>query len=360
MRSAIRKHVTSFAITTAATALLLAPAAWMPAYAQGSAEIPIIKLRANSSFAAGESLSAPQRFLSEEIEKLSNGRITIENYYGGALFSAGTEPEAMASRVADIATFVTAWHRGTFPVLGDGWCLPFALDNAMMADSHRIPVMGEIIEQELAKTGMVSLLGGPAPQSWHFAKALPNGIVPADMSKVFAGLRVRGYGVYPDVIRAFGGTAVAFPSPEIPVALRTGQMDGFVTSYDTWFNLGVHEDSPFTYHLPDLTCGSQTVISKQTWDEFPPAVQALFTKAAEAATQRSFENAMAEKERILKAAEANPKITVQHLTAAEQEHWVTSIEPFWVEFSARSDAHKRWVDAAREYRAKGYTPSWQR
>lgn len=358
MKRPIRRQFASFAIATAAAGLLLAPSVWMPAEAQ--AEIPRINLRANSSFAAGESLSAPQRFLSEEVEKLSNGRITIENYYGGALFSAGTEPEAMSSGVADIATFVTAWHRGTFPVLGDGWCLPFALDNAMMADAQRIPGMGEIIVEELAKTGMVSLLGGPAPQSWHFTKALPNGIVPKDMSKVFDGLRVRGYGVYPDVIRAFGGSAVAFPSPEIPVALRTGQMDGFVTSYDTWFNLGVHEDSPFTYHIPDLTCGSQTVINKATWDGFPQAVKDLFMKAADAATRRSFENAIAEKEKILKAADENPKITVHHLTAQEQDHWVESIEPFWVEFAGRSDAHKRWVDAARKYRAEGYTPSWDR
>jgi len=356
MRSSIRRPLASFAIATAG--LLLAPAGWTPA--QAAEEIPRINLRANSSFASGESLSAPQRFLAEEVEKLSNGRITIENYYGGALFSAGTEPEAMASGVADIATFVTAWHRGTFPVLGDGWCLPFALDNAMMADAQRIPVMGEIISEELEKTGMISLLGGPAPQSWHFTKPLPHGIVPQDMSKVFEGLRVRGYGVYPDVIRAFGGTAVAFPSPEIPVALRTGQMDGFVTSYDTWFNLGVHEDSPFTYHLPDLTCGSQTVISKAAWDGFPQAVKDLLLEAADRATRRSYENAMAEKKRILEAAESNPKITVRHLSAEEQDYWVRSLEPFWTEFAARSDAHERWVEAARKFRAEGYTPSWER
>jgi TRAP-type C4-dicarboxylate transport system substrate-binding protein len=361
MKLAIPRRFATLGVLTAATTLLLAPVAGLPTGAQASeTEIPRINLRANSSFAQGEALSAPQRFLSEELERLSNGRITVENYYAGALFSAGTEPEAMASGVADIATFVTVWHRGTFPVLGDGWCLPFALDNAMMADAQQIPEMGDILQEDFARLGMIALLGGPAPQSWHFATPLPNGIVPADMTTVFDGLRVRGYGVYPDVIRAFGGTAVAFPSPEIPVALRTGQMDGFVTSYDTWFNLGVHEDSPYTYHVPDLTCGSQVVINQATWDGFSPAVQELFLEAAAIATKRSYDNAMEEKERILKAAEDNPRITVHHLTAEEQDQWIEAIQPFWDEFASRGDAQRRWVEAARKFRAEGYTPSWER
>lgn len=360
----MRPNVTNVLLKTGASALA---ASWLltgGGIGQAAADdIPKIHLTCNTIYAHGTVLSHTVTIFKEEIEKLSNGRITMEAFDSGALFKGGEEPEALGGGITDCGSVTPAYYRGTYPVIADGMYLAFGLSPVMTADITNIPVIAEIVEEELAKTNLVPLFGAPSPQGFYFKEALARGGAPENMKELFKDRKVRGFGPWNDAIRILGGSAVSFPAPEIPIALRQGTMVGLVTANDNWRNLGIFEEVPHGYVFePALEAGHFIAMNKEKFESFSPAVQDLIMQASENATRRYLDAALAETKDVLDAAEANPKISLYVLSGDERQRWIDALEPLWADFAARGPMHQKWIDKLRELQAQGvnYVPSWEK
>jgi len=326
-------------------------------------EIPKLHLTCNTMYAHGTVLSRTVHILKEEIEAKSKGRITVEAFDSGALFKGGEEPEALGGGISDCGSITSAYYRGTYPVMADGMYLPFGLSPTMSSDITNIPVLSEIVAAEFAKTNIVPLFGAPSPQGFYFIKPLADGGAPAQMEQLFKDRKVRGFGPWNDGIRMLGGTAVSFPAPEIPIALRQGTMAGLVTANDNWRNLGIFEDVPFGYVFqPALEAPHIIGMNKKKFDSLPPHVQALIKDAAMSASQRYLKAILDETADVLNAARNNPKITLTVLSGEQRQRWIQALEPLWTGFAARGEMHKKWIDKLRELQAEGdnYVPSWKK
>ncbi|MCG8542993.1 MAG: TRAP transporter substrate-binding protein DctP [Alphaproteobacteria bacterium] len=322
-----------------------------------AADVPRIDLRCNSVFPLASALSLAQIKWGEEVKRLSDGRITTENL-ANALYKGGEAPDALGGGLADCGG-MNMYYRKIFPITSDSGSLPFAWTTEMFADWVNIPFVGEVLIEELAKANIRPLIGTTAAQSFFMVKPLPNGIAPKDMSKTFEGMRVRTWGIYGETVKLLGGTPVAMPAGDVPVALRQGLIDGFVTSWDTWKSLGMQNDSPYAYHLPTMA-GSLFAINKTKWDSFPEDVRKLMLKAAVSVAKEVASEQAAFKEQIIKDAKANPKLHVFEATPDEVKRWRAAVAPIWAEFKSRSPKHKQYLEKMSIYLEEGYTPSWER
>lgn len=320
-------------------------------------ELPSIQLRCNSVFPLASALSWPQIKWGEEIEKLSKGKIKVQNL-SQAIFKNGEEATALGGGLAKCGS-MNMYFKELFPVTSDSASLPFIWTNEMAADWVNMPVAGEMLTKELAASGIVPLVGSPGPQSFFMAKKLPHGIAPQDMTKTFEGLRVRTWGSYTQVVKLLGGTPVAMPASEVPVAIRQGIIDGFVTSWDTWKSLGMQNDAPIAYELP-TGATALFAMNKAAFDAYPKAVQDLMRQAAKNAAEQIARLSTEFNDNIIKEAKANPRLQVITATPEEAARWRKAIAPVWEEYTSRGPEHKRYLAEFAKYLEQGYTPSWKR
>ncbi len=315
------------------------------------------KLRCNSVFPLASALSTPQIRWGEEVEKLSDGRIVTEDL-ALALYKAGEAPDGLGGGLADCGS-MNFYYPEVMPVANDSGSMPFVWNEAMYADWVNIPFVGEVLTEELAGANIVPLIGAPGAQSFFMLKELPNGSAPEDMSRTFEGLRVRTWGIYTEVVKLLGGTPVAMPANEVPVALRQGLIDGLVTSWDTWKSQGMQEDAPFAYNVPAMG-GGMFGMNKGRWDRFSEDDRALMRKAAVTVAKEVAEGTAAFKQQVIDEAKANPKLTVVELTPDEAARWRGALSSIMDGYASRSDKHKQYLDTLTKHFQEGYTPSWER
>jgi TRAP-type C4-dicarboxylate transport system substrate-binding protein len=316
-----------------------------------------IRLRCNSVFPLASALSAPQIRWGKEVARLSNGRITTQDL-ALALYKAGEAPDGLGGGLADCGS-MNFYYPEVMPVANDTGSMPFVWNETMYADWVNIPFIGEVLTQELASVKIVPLIGAPGAQSFFMLKPLPNGSAPEDMSKTFEGLRIRTWGVYTDVVRLLGGTPVAMPANEVPVALRQGLIDGLITSWDTWKSQSMQADAPYAYHIPAMG-GGMFGINKAKWDSFSVEDQKLMREAAVTVAKEIATETTEFKQSIIDEAKANPSLHVIELTPEEAGRWRAALSSIMDGYASRSPKHKQYLDTLTKYFQEGYTPSWQR
>jgi TRAP-type C4-dicarboxylate transport system substrate-binding protein len=316
-----------------------------------------INLRCNSVFPLASALSTAQIRWGEEVERLSNGRITTEDL-SLALYRGGEAPEGLGGGLAACGS-MNFYYSGVMPVANDAGSMPFIWTEEMYADMVNIPFIGEVLTEELATANIVPLIGTPAPQSFFMVRPLPNGAAPEDMSTTFEGMRVRTWGIYTDVVELLGGTPVAMPAGEVPVALRQGIIDGLVTSWDTWKSQAMQSDSPYAYHIPAVG-GSLFGLNKTFWDGLAPADQELMREAAVNIAEEVATAALSFKIEVMEEADADPDLTVYELTDEEVDRWREALGPIIDEYTSRSEKHQQYFDTLMSHFRDGYTPSWER
>lgn len=320
-------------------------------------DVPRINLRCNSVFPMTSALSWSQIRWGEEVERLSGGRITTEDM-SLALYRAGEAPDALGGGLAKCGS-MNLYYPDLYPVASDSGSMPFVWTIEMYADWVNIPFVGEVLREELADTNIVPLIGIPAPQSLFMAKKLPHGIAPDDMSNVFGGLRIRTWGLYTEVVRMLGGAPVAMPAPEVPLAVRQGLVDGFVTSWDTWKSQGTQYDAPYAYYLPSVG-GSLFAFNQTEWNSYSEATRELMLEAARVVTEEIALGIREFNESVMQEARADPKLEVFDTKPEQAARWRTAMAPIWDEFRARSSKHEQYLDTLVRGVEIGYVPSWRR
>lgn len=350
MSRAIQK-LTGLGTSVAAAVVFATTVAGTPAVAQEE-----VTLRCNSVFPLASALSNPQIMWGEEIERRTDGRISTEDL-AMAFYRGGEELQGLGGGLAACGS-MNFYFPDALPVSSDSASLPFLLNDTLSADIVNIPFVGDVLKDELAAVNIVPLIGSPAPQSFFLLEPLPHGAAPEDMSKTFEGLRIRTWGIYTDVVRLLGGTPVAMPAGEVPVALRQGIIDGLVTSWDTWKSQAMQYDSPVAYSIP-AAATALFGFNKAAWDKFSPQDQALMREVAVEVAGQVADAAISFKEQIIEEAKADPELTVVELSEEEVARWRAALRPIFEEYAGRSDTHRQYLETILEHASGDYTPSWE-
>lgn len=211
------------------------------------------------------------KWFAEEVENRSNGEITIDLHWGGALVGGREVMRAVESGFVDAGTFVPSWEPELLHLyeVGD---LPIGSPDAWVAMRaiYEVATENEAVIEEFAEHDATYLLQfntGPVQLICR---------EPIETVEDFQGRRIRAVGPYIEAFQALGAEIVSFPQIEVYQALDSGLVD---CNQVYWSNVTAYRLHEVADYLVQLDYGQMLglvgVINKPLWDGLSAEHQAL-------------------------------------------------------------------------------------
>lgn len=212
---------------------------------------PELSLRSAGDLPIGNHLTRAQEYFAKRVSEISKGRVLVEVYPAGQLFSAKDYPKAVPSGAVDMAQCWAAQWTGLVPSIAVLDLFFFYNDWPHFwrtLDSEA----GEIILKEMEKTGVKSLYWIQDGTSGFATKGA--------LRKLddFKGKRIRsGTEMGSHAIKALGGAPAFMGGGEVYMALQRGTVDGAVSSVTSfrdrkYFEVTKYVTEPGTFFPPYL------------------------------------------------------------------------------------------------------------
>lgn len=199
----------------------------------------------------------------KRIEEATNGQVTVDKYPDGTLLKRDDMFDGVLQGVVDIGMSSIA-DPGRFPVqFGIG--LPLGIENGSIASKVAYDLVSEFKLKELADFKVLTIMAtGPG----YLQTTLPiTGL--ADLK----GKEIRGTGGGVEVLRSLGAAPVGMPITEVPQALQTGVIDGYMTSIEVIKEFKLAEMVKHVTEYPMNVLTFAVVMNKAKWDSLPKNVQ---------------------------------------------------------------------------------------
>ncbi|MGB3391213.1 MAG: TRAP transporter substrate-binding protein [Pseudaminobacter sp.] len=199
----------------------------------------------------------------KRIEEATNGQVSVDKYPDGTLLKRDEMFDGVLSGVVDIGMSSIA-DPGRFPVqYGIG--LPLGLEDGRIASIVAYDLVNEFQPKELADFKVLTIMAtGPG----YLQTSSPMTSL-ADLK----GKEVRGTGGGVDVLRSLGAAPVGMPITEVPQALQTGVIDGYMTSIEVIKEFKLAEMVKHVTEYPMNVLTFAVVMNKAKWDSLPKNVQ---------------------------------------------------------------------------------------
>lgn len=317
--------------------LLIAGLGALGASAQDAEEFPEMTLRAAQGIGSTGFASETLQWWADEIERRTDGRVTIEIFWGGSLVAWTDIPAAVASGAVDIghvpSTYDPArtrlWMTLDMPFnVQDHWCAVYA--------GRKVTTENEHLAAELEKNNMVPLVGYDSGFQQYIASD------PIPTLEDLEGRRMRSYGgARVNLHEELGITPVFMPFGEIYEAIERGVIDG---SADVAIYIGnafkLHE---VANHFLVTGSGAAVaaplaVMNKDVWDGLPDNLKTVIQEVSDEHDQRFAQQLIAEEEELLQQYEDDPNITVYRLSDEDYAAMEAAAEKVQNEWIAEAEA----------------------
>lgn len=157
----------------------------------------------------------------DEVEKKTDGRVTVQ-YFPGQTLTKGTQNyDGVVSGLSDIGLSLFAYTRGRFPVM-EAVDLPLGYDSGITATKVVNTVYEKLQPKELENTQVMYLHAHGAGLLHTSGKAIRT-------LEDFKGMKLRGHGTSAQMITALGGIPVSLPMPELYQSLQKNIVQGLCT-----------------------------------------------------------------------------------------------------------------------------------
>ncbi len=229
----------------------------------GSVEAKAINLTFSDIFPANHTNGKMAAAWCKEVEKRTGGRVKI-TYYPGQSLTKGPECyDGVVSGLSDLGQSVLQYTRGRFPLM-DFINLPLGYPNGAVATAIINEVYDKYSPEELQDT-KVMYLHAHGPGFIHTKDKLVARM--ADLK----GLKIRSHGPTAEMLKTLGATPVAFPLPELYLALQKGVVDGGVypMEADKGWKLAEVADYAAACYPTAYSAGFFVVMNRDKWKRLP-------------------------------------------------------------------------------------------
>lgn len=241
-------------------------------------------------FASYIGKSGPQSQAAEwwasEVERRTNGRVTVQFFYQGALLPATDILKGVADGRAGLGYVANAYHPAELP-LSSVVGVPFVTWNA----EAQMRAFTELYKHNAAFRGEWE------KQGVHvlFFYALPENIVgtrdPFTTVEWLKRKRIRGLGYINQALQLLDANPVAIAATDLYDAMKRGTLDaysGFV--FDQVPSLKLNEVAPYTTALGSGNyVFAVTPISSSTWKSMPDDLKKILTEVSDEFTGKMIE-----------------------------------------------------------------------
>ena len=258
----------------------------------------------------------------EEVKALTNGRVQITLYPGGALGGPKEQWDMAVGGIADISFFMPGYTAGRFP-LSSVFDLPLLLGGSCTVNTAIAQgVFYEYLEQEYEAAKMLFFIVCE-PFTFHTSKKKIQSM--ADMK----GLKFRSSGaVQSAMVKALGGSPVTLPITEVYTSLEKGVIDGVVTAFSAMVAYRLYDVTNYSLQAGLTATPMAVAMNKKTWNSLPPDVREILDNLR---MRYAFESAPAYDEDVkksLKVGKSRGK-EVYSLAASEMAKWEEKLEPIY-------------------------------
>lgn len=223
------------------------------------------------------------RFLSQELEKVSEGKLKMRTFGSATLGSDEQMQGALAGGAQEMMVGSTAPLAGMVKEFGV-FDLPFLFNSEKEADAVLDGKVGQDLLKKLEAKGLVGLV------YWENGfRNMTNSKHPIVRAEDMQGikLRVMQNQIALGVFNTLGANAVPMPFSELFTALETRTVDGQENPITTIQSSKFYEVQPFLTITRHVYTPWVVLASKKWWDTLSPDEQKLIRQAA--AASRDFE-----------------------------------------------------------------------
>lgn len=207
---------------------------------------------------------------------VSNGRLRIQAFWGGALGGDLQATQALRSGTQEMVITSSSPLVGILPAIGV-FDLPFLFANEREADMVLDGAFGENMNRRLEVVGLVNLA------YWENGfRNTTNSRRPITRWEDFNGIRMRVMqnNIFLDTFRNMGSNAVPMAFGEVYSALETRAIDGQENPYVTIDTTKLSEVQRYLSVTRHAYTPFLVLYSKRLWDQLPPEDQATLRTCA--------------------------------------------------------------------------------
>jgi TRAP-type C4-dicarboxylate transport system substrate-binding protein len=251
------------------------------------------------------------------LEEETHGRIKLEIYPAGSLYSGGRVLQAVQSGSVEAClggiaagSISPEWATiGVTAFLFNDYnhFLRFSKTDSYKAMQKRLETKGFVYLSPLDWTFTYIFNEKRPIKSLEDWKGLKLGFPPVGPIKLMA--------------EAFGYSVVTVNVPERVTALETGMIDGTMGTTATYKQWELGRLCPYVNKIPMILAENQLIVGKKWWDSLPTSDQKLIQRAATEATKDSLEYGMKADREMWRELAGMPGVVITELTAAEAARW---------------------------------------
>ena len=322
----INRHVPLIVMLLAAAAVVCSSGFSSPAQAKDKP----IKLN-YAFFAPARTFPGKQMAQwAQEIEKRTNGMVTVQTFPGGTLLGARDMYDGVLRGVADIGLGSPSYDPGRFP-LTSGVALPVNFPNATVAGLTLLDLMMEFKPVEYEKFKIITMFT-TEPGHIQSRDAVRN-------LQDLKGMKLRAAGTGVPVLKALGAAPVGMPMPQVPESVQTGVIDGTMTSREVLKDFKLAEMLRNVTEYPTVVVTFAAVMDKKKWDRLPDKAKKVIDELAR--EMAIWTGQYHDKRNVGEAiawSQKNYNLQIHKLSAAEKAKWDALLAPMVSSWQAEMTA----------------------
>ncbi|RSL33561.1 DctP family TRAP transporter solute-binding subunit [Salibacterium salarium] len=276
----------------------------------------------------------------EELEALTDGRITIEPHYDNALGAEREVFEGMGTGTIDAGIISTGPMGGFIDefLLFD---LPYIFENHEHAHSFLDSEHGDELAKMVKEQQDVQVLAWMENGFRHNSNSVRPVETPADLEGIDH--RTQESEVQVDTWEAFGANATPMAWDEVYTALQQGVMESQENPLPTIYDVNFYEVQDYLNLTQHVYHPAPLMMSNSLFESFSEEDQELIMEAAETALPVQREESMAQEEEYLEELQNEG----MEVTEPDLDAFREAAEPVIEEWS--STVGEDLIDAARNY-----------
>jgi tripartite ATP-independent transporter DctP family solute receptor len=271
------------------------------------------------------------KWMGEELEKRTDGRLSVEIYPSMQL---GGEKEMIEqAQVGALAMArISVGPMGPLVPELNVFNLPYLFRDAAHMEAVIDGEIGDELLQHLTDHPTAGLVG----LCWMNAgtRNVYNSQRAVRSMEDLSGLKIRMMGnpIFVDTMNAMGGNGVSMGFDQLINGLQTGVVDGAENNYPTYSSGQHYRYAKYYSRTEHLMIPEILVFSKRVWEGLSAEDQELIMSLAKEAQQRQRELWYAEEEKALADMSANG---VEVIEIADKEPFRKAVQPVWEKHGAQ-------------------------
>lgn len=310
-------------------------------------------LRVSHPYQMGTLHHEYMEWFDQEIQKRSNGRLSLEIYSGSQLMPPEQEIPGILQGQIDMTHSLSS-IAGSFDPIWYFFDLPFLFnydpkDPNVYLDNRKKFIESEQGGRLLAKMAEEKGLKVLAMSSTDLFASLwtanKSKKITDTSSAANLKLRTPGGQVAPDTLKAIKASGISIPGTELSTALQQGVVDGLITVplylYDNKLPVKTQTLYPFVNYVMPV------IMSQKKFDSLPTDLQNILIETGKDLEQHADQVVRKKVSKIYSKLEQEQGVTTYYPTHEEIEQWKKTTAPVWNSYAKKEPRAAELIKEAK-------------